>query len=207
MRAVVDERPYALEHRLGAGRLVVIADPAPLQNAWVDKADAAPWVTDLVKTWGVPRFDEHAHGLRPEDSAVRFLARSPALGVFLALAALGGVVAWRGLMLPPRTTGGGAAAAPVLEPFVDALAALYARTRDHDQVARRYRDLAVARLSRHLGLPPGTTATVLAERLQGSRGLTATALRRALDPSPVRSERDLQALARAVDDLMREVGA
>jgi len=208
VRARVEGRPFLLERDLGRGRLVVVADPAPIQNAWLGAADAAPWLADLVRAFGVPRLDEYAHGLRAEGSAARFLARSPAAGLFLGLAVLGGLVAWRGGMLPPRAAGPDpATAAPVLEPFVDALAALYARSRDYDRVARRYRELAVARLGRHLGLPPGTTHTALLERLQAVRPRAAAEARRLLEPGPVRSERELRAVARAIDDLMREVGA
>lgn len=202
--ARVDGRPFVIERAVGRGRLVVIADPAPLQNAWLGALDAAPWMLDLVRAFGVPHFDEYAHGLRTEGSVAWFLARSPAAWLFAGLAVLGAIVVWRGAMLPPRTPGQEDTAAPVLDPFVDALAALYARSRDYEPVAQRYRALAAAHLCRQAGLPAETSRTALVERLRAVRPGIRERPELLLDTGRVGSERELRLLVRDLDALTRE---
>jgi len=70
VRAAWAERPLVLERPLGAGRIVVVADATVLRNQWLDRADAAPLVVDLVQAFGVPRFYEGDQGPRVRRSAV-----------------------------------------------------------------------------------------------------------------------------------------
>jgi hypothetical protein len=205
VRARLDGQPFVLEHALGRGRLVVVADARVFSNAWLATGDAAPLALDLARAYGVPRFDERAHGLRAEDSALRYLAASPAAFVFLGLALLGGVFAWRGSAWPARTLGDGSLGAPTLEAFVDSLAGLYARTHDYGRVLTRYREFSVARLRRHFGQPADTPAAVLIARVYEARRATPQALALLTRDAPVRSEAALHAAVHALDHLVEEV--
>jgi hypothetical protein len=202
--ATLDHRPFVLEHALGKGRLVLIADAGALTNAWLDSADAAPFAVDLVRGFGVPLFDEREHGLRAEQSAVRTLTRSPALPVFVGLAMTGLLFAWYGAAWPARSVAEPDANAPTLEAFVSSLADLYARTGDHIHVLVRYRELTAARLRRHFGMAPETPLLVLVERLRATRSVGAEPLRILVEGSPVRSESQLRSAVRSLDALVSE---
>jgi len=167
--ALVDGKPFALEKQIGAGRLVVFADARFLSNAWLAHLDAAPLALDIVRAYGVPLFDERSHGFLEHQGTLAFLLSSPAAAVFAALVVFGLLFAAHGALLPPRSIGDFDLAAPTLETFVDSLAVLYSRTRDHARVFERYRELTLRRLRRHFGLPPETPAHVVVERLRASR--------------------------------------
>jgi len=158
-----DLAPFALERRVGKGRLVVIADARVLTNARLGQIDAAPFVFDWVDEWGAPWIDEHRHGIVPESGAFRYIASSPAAAACIGLLALGALLIWRGHALPKRRVEEADPDAPTLAAFVDSLAHLYARTGDHARAFERYRELSLERIRRALGLPPGTAPeTVLA---------------------------------------------
>jgi len=207
VRALDGERPLVLERALGAGRIVAVADATVLRDQWLDRADAAPLVVDLVQAFGVPRFHEGDQGPRVRRSAVAYLATSPALLVFCGLALTGVLFAWQGNLVPPRALSGPETDTPGLDAFVDSLAALYAGTRDHARVLERYRELAAARLRRHFGMPPETPVGVLAERLARDRRLVPGTLRLLVEGAPVAGERGLRDAVRALDALVREASA
>jgi hypothetical protein len=202
--AQLDGSPFILERPLGDGRLVVAADATFLSNALLDRADNGPCSVDLVRTYGVPRFDEWEHGLRADESAASYLATSPAGFVFFGLAACGLLFLWRGHILPPRSVVSGAAAAPVLEAFVSSVAALYARSRDHSRILGAYRELTLARLRRHFGLPPNTSPAMLLERLRARRTLPAAQVAALSDALVSTDEASLRRAARALDNLLWE---
>jgi hypothetical protein len=202
--ATVDGRPLVLERAAGHGRLALVADARILRNAWLGNGAAAPFAVDLVRGFGVPRFDERAHGLRVEAGAWRYLLTSPAAFVFVGLGLLGALCAWRGVAWPARRPDDAAGAAPTLETFVDSLAALYARSGDYDRVLQRYRELSLARLRRHFGLPPETPDAVVATRLQSSRRVGPEGLRWFGKMPQVTTERALRDAARMLDELTRE---
>ena len=160
--------PFALERDLGEGRLVVVADAGFLRNARLDALDAAPLALDLVRAYGAPYLDEREHGFVPESSAARYLVRSAALPVFLGLALLGALVAWRGSAWPARRVAEFDPETPTLETFVDSMATLYARTGDHRRVLERYRELTLARLGRHFGMSPAASPRAVLERVERS---------------------------------------
>jgi hypothetical protein len=188
---------------LGTGRLVLVADARVLRNQTLDRADAAPLVMDLVRAYGVPRFDERSHGLHRERSPLRYLLRSPALPFLLGALALGLLTVWYGHALPPRGGDEVAAGAPTLVAFVDSLARLYARSGDHARVWARYRQLATARLRRHFGLPPDTPLAALLDRLARTRRLSSEQLAQLGDEHAVRSAAALHAAVRALDALVQ----
>jgi len=202
--ATLGDHPFVIERTLGSGRLFAVADVSFLRNDWLDRGDAAPLAVDLVRAAGAPLFDEHSHGFGIEGSALRYLARSSALPVFLGLFLVGALLSWRGHAMPPRTLPPADDAAPVLDTFVDSLAGLYAGTRDHARVASRYRELTAARLRRHFGLPPDTAVESLVERLRRGRHLSPDLFRSLTGAPPVASEASLYETARALDALVRE---
>jgi hypothetical protein len=208
VRATVDELPFVLERRVGEGALIVVADAVFLRNAWLDGADAAPLAVDLVRAYGLPVFDEHELGAAAGGGTLRYLARSPALGVFVGLALTGLLFAWHGALVPPRRVQDVDLGAPRLDAFVDAVAALYARSGDHSRVLARYRTLTARRLRRRLGLPADAPDGALHARLRADSRCDRAAVDLLVGDEGARAgERGLRAAAGVLDRLVRSVGA
>jgi hypothetical protein len=197
--------PFVLTRALGEGRLVVVADSGFSHNRWLDGDDAAPLAVDLVRAYGVPRFDEREHGLLPETSAFRYLASSAALPAFVGLALLGLLYAWHGAALPARSVREFDPEAPTLETYVSSMAALYAGTHDHARVLERYRELTAGRLRRHFGLPHEVSRIALAERIRRDGRVAASRLASLTDATRVESAAELAAAAHELDELVREI--
>jgi hypothetical protein len=202
--ASLDERPFVLQRRLGAGRVLLVADAGFLENRCFDKADAAPLAGDLVGRLGAPWLDERIHGLRPSRGTVATLIRSPALAFFLGMALLGLLHVWRGLAVPPRRLEDPLTPAPSLDAFVDSLAALYAATGDHRRVGERYRELTLSRLRRVLGLAPSAGAEPLRERLARRPGVSPANLDVLTSTHPITSRGALEREAAALDAVVEE---
>lgn len=164
-------KPFVLLRSLGEGLLVVVADSGFTHNFALDRMDSAPFAIDLVAAFGSPRFDEREHGFLPETSAFRYIAGSPARGVYVGLALLGVLYLWRGNALPARSVQEFDPAAPTLETYVASMAALYARTQDHSRALERYRELTASRLCRHFGLSQEVSRRELVERIEADRRL------------------------------------
>lgn len=204
VRARLDGAPFILEKRVGAGTLVLVADATFLTNGFLDRADAAPLAVDLASHYGVSLVDEFSHGMHRERHPIRYLARSSALPVFGGLALLGLLAFWRGSTLPRRRLEDTPLPAPALDRFVDSLASLYARSRDQGRVAERYRELTLARLHRHFGLPAETPARIIVERLRRDRRLSPELLGSLTEAETPRGEAALRARARRLDTLVKE---
>jgi hypothetical protein len=204
VRARLDGAPFILEKPVGTGTLVLVADATFLTNGFLDRADAAPLVVDLASHYGVSLVDEFSHGMGRERHPVFYLARSAALPVFAGLALLGLLALWRGSSLPRRRTDEVELPAPALDRFVASLASLYARSRDEGRVAERYRELTLARLRRHFGLPAETPAKIIVERLRRDRRLSPALLGPLIAPEAPRGEAALRAQVRGLDALVKE---
>jgi len=204
VRARLEGEPFILEKRVGAGTLVLVADATFLTNGFLDRADAALLAVDLASHYGVSAVDEFCHGMHRERHPVYYLARSSALPVFAGLALLGLLALWRGSTLPLRTVDEFDLPAPALDRFVASLATLYARSRDKGRVAERYRELTVARLRRHFGLPAETPAERVVGRLRRNRRLSPGLLSALTEPETPRDEAALRAWARRLDALVKE---
>jgi hypothetical protein len=204
VRARLGGAPFIIEKRVGEGTLVLVADPAFLANGFLERADAAPLAVDLASHYGVDLLDEFAHGMHRERHPIRYLARSSALPVFAGLALLGLLALWRGSSLPRRRIEEAELPAPALDRFVASLASLYARSRDQGRVAERYRELTLARLRRHFGLPAETPEEIIVERLRRDRRLSPALLGALTEEEPPRSQAALRARARRLDALVRE---
>jgi hypothetical protein len=198
-------KPFVLESALGRGRLVVASDARFLSNAWLDRADAAPFAIDLVRAYGVPWIDEHEHGFAASQGALAYLAGSPALPFFAGLALLALAFAWFGAAWPARRGEDFDPSAPTLETFVASLARLYAATQDHARVLDRYRELTARRLRRALGLPPDAPLAQLSERLARRPRVPREALALLAGPTGVRDEAELRRAVAALDGLLMEV--
>jgi hypothetical protein len=98
--------------------------------------------------------------------------------------------------------------APRLDAFVDAVAALYARSGDHARVLARYRTLTARRLRRRLGLSADAPDGALHARLRGDSRFDPAAVELLVGDEGARDgERGLRAAARVLDRLVRSVGA
>jgi hypothetical protein len=203
--ARVDGEPFILERALGAGRLVVVADPSFLWNRWLPRADAAPLALDFVRAYGVPRIDERAHGLSPARSALRVLAGSWAAPFFAGLALFGGVFAWLGAALPRRLVGDAPPPAPTLETYVASLASYYGASREYPRIFERYRELSARRLRRALGLPPDAPLARVEERAARTRGADAEGLALLAGATAVSDARGLARAAARLDELVKGV--
>jgi hypothetical protein len=203
-----DFTAFALARSLAAGRLIVVADARVLSNDRLAHVDAAPFVFDWVEQWGRPWIDEHSHGIVPESGTLRYLARSPAWAACLGLLALGSLVIWRGHAWPTRCVDEVDPDAPTLAAFVESLASLYARTRDHGRVFERYRALSLERVRRAIGLAPGTAPEIVLASLR-ARAQSRPALRerglRDLLTQAVRIENaaELERATARLDELVR----
>jgi hypothetical protein len=200
--ASADDTPFALEARIGSGRLVLAADSLFLRNHWLDRDDAAPFAFDWVRAYGVPRLDEWEHGLSETPSTVAYLAGSPALPVFAGLAASGLLFGWAGASLPRRRIDEAQLGPPALDAYVDSLARLYARAGDHADVFDRYRAYGWAELRRALSLAHDAPADRIRDVLRGRPGVNDADLAVLHGPVAVRGRGDFDAACAAIDRLI-----
>lgn len=205
--AWIGERPFILERSIERGRLVVVADATPLQNAWLAAADAAPLALDLVRRYGAPLLDENAHGFRPSQNVVAYLVESPAIWVLVGLCLLGSLIVWRGSLVPGRAFETTQPPAPALDSYVTSLAGWYARTSDYGSVAERYRQYALARLRRQLHLPAETPLQMVAERLESKAPLNKSMHSTLLQPATAANRDELFATAVVLDAMIRSGGS
>jgi hypothetical protein len=196
--------PFVLLYRLGTGSLVLVGDARILRNRWLDRADAAPLAMDLVRAFGVPRFDERSHGLHRERHPVRYLLGSAAVVPLAGVLVLALLYVWAGRTLPPRSRSETDGNAPVLDEFVGSLARLYAGTGDHERVLDRYRQLAAGRLRRYFGLPAETPLAALVERLARSGRVDRASLSKLTHAAVPSGASELRAAVRALDALVDE---
>ena len=96
--------PIAFEERLGQGRVVVLSDPLPLCNGYLDRADNALLASDLVSLaggGGQVAFDEYHHGMRgPESPLTGWLTTAWSTALTYAV-----LVVFVGLLLRGRAFG------------------------------------------------------------------------------------------------------
>ncbi|MGH7723567.1 MAG: DUF4350 domain-containing protein [Candidatus Dormibacteria bacterium] len=197
----------------GAGRAYVLASPFPLSNDGLRDADSSTLVISLLERarGGSIGFDEFHHGEANagSDGAAAVFESPLGLALLLAVVALVLFLALSGRRLGRPLPGGDPALVPTTASYIDAMAGLYARSRDRGAVASRYAEELKHRLSGGLAGDPGPAgdpaflATVQASRpdlagevtllLQRARGLAAATPDAAA----------LLALARDVDDLER----
>lgn len=205
VRGMLDGRPFVLERKVGAGRLVVVADVAFLRNGWIDSADSAPLALDLVRAYGTPIFDEYEHGFRAEHNALHYLLRSRALPFLIGLVLFGVLYAWSGNAYPQRSVREIDVGVPTLETYVDSVATLYSRTRDFERVFSCYRELTLDRIRRHFGLAPSASLAELQERLERDPHVSRKMFAWVVSPPSVKTAGELRAAVQMLDLLLNAV--
>jgi hypothetical protein len=147
----VGERAVAVAVRVGRGRVVLVPDRGIVENAGLVRADNAAFAVALAGRGRVV-------ALRPREEATAFggvPARAVTVVLLLVLAA-GAAMLSRGRRLGPPTEPD-EPPSPGRSAYVDALAALLARTPDRGRTAERLRARGRAVLARRVGLPPDPT--------------------------------------------------
>jgi hypothetical protein len=180
--------------RLGRGRVLLLADPSPLQNRLLGESDNAALGLALAGARGRPvAFLETYHGYgRSSGLAALPTSWKVLLGV-LALAALTYMVARGRRLGPPEAEG--RALAPPRRAYVDALGAALARTRRPHEAVEPLRLRGRARLARRAGLEPDADDDAV--RAAASRvGVSDADLEALL--TPVARESDVLAVGRAL---------
>jgi hypothetical protein len=156
---------------VGAGRVELLADSSPVQNAFLARADNAALGVDLAGAAGRPVvFEEGVHGYGSGNGLAALPTRWKWLLAGLLLAALVAVGAYFRRLGPPDPPA--AAVLPPRRAHVDALAAALARTGQPAAAAEPVRQHALALLRRRASLDAGADPDDLA--LAGQRlGLDA----------------------------------
>ena len=193
--------PFVVEKKLGAGRLIAIADVTPLQNQHLDRADHALLAADLARAYGWPLLDERCHGLLPDVSLASALGwpRSALLVAALGLCAL--LALWHLRSVPAATLVHEAGLDPGLGSFVDSLAVLYARKapRDAAAVYRAYLHGVRFRLRQQLYGARGGSDEQLSPRLQRELSAEPELLAALQGKREPRDERALRDCARELE--------
>jgi hypothetical protein len=172
IRLLSDGQPFALERKIGGGKLIAIADGRFVLNSNLDKADASVLVVDLARALGAPDFDEYSHGLVASESAFALFS-NPRLLILLALASLTALLwiaqqhSW-----PARTPRVQEGPAPSLDSFVESLGVLYAQSNDPNAVFGAYRASFLRRARRQLSPRFEISEHSAIERLARDRALS-----------------------------------
>ncbi|MGH7778431.1 MAG: DUF4350 domain-containing protein [Candidatus Binataceae bacterium] len=202
-----DGAPFALELKIGSGRLVAIADSSFLRNASLGIGDASPLAVDLAIALGAPSFDEWSHGFAPPGSIVAMLLRSRAIlflfiAIFAALAWILEQHSW------PRRELDQAAGqpAPSIASFIDSLGLLYSRTGDPAAALRAYRSGFIRRMRRQISPGAELREEVVLDRLARDRAMSAETRRWLIDGAAPANQAELVAAVRAIESY-RRVGA
>jgi hypothetical protein len=199
-----DGAPFALELKLGSGRLVAIADNVFLRNADLGTGDASAVVVDLAVAFGSPSFDEWSHGFAPPGSIVAMLLGSRAvLPLFIAL-----VVAMAWILEQhswPRRELDEAVAqpAPSVASFIDSLGVLYSRAGDPVAALRAYRSGFIRRMRRQISPGAELSEQAVLKRLANDRALPAETRRWLIDGAAPASQAELVSAVRAIESYRR----
>lgn len=199
-----DGAPFALEHKIGSGRLVAIADNAFLRNANLGAGDASALVVDLAVAFGPPSFDEWSHGFAPPGSIVAMLLGSRAiLPLFIALVA---AIAWiiEQHSWPRRElAAAGEQPAPSIASFIDSLGVLYSRAGDPAATLRAYRSGFIRRMRRQISPGADLSEEAVLIRLSRDRALPVETRRWLIDRAAPASHAELVSAVRAIESYRR----
>jgi hypothetical protein len=145
-------RTLATVADVGRGRVVALADPSPLQNRLLDRADNAGFGLAAVGEGRPVVFAEGVHGYGQASGLGAIPRRWQAALIGLTLAALLGVVAAGRRLGPPEDAA--RPLPPARREYVDAVAVSLARTNQPAEALGPLQAGARARLARRAGLPP-----------------------------------------------------
>jgi hypothetical protein len=197
----------------GGGRAYVLASAFPLSNDGLRDADSSTLVLSLLERarGGAIGFDEVHHGeVNASLGGAEAVFESPlGLALLLGVAAMVAFLALSGRRLGRPLPAGDAALVPTTASYIDAMAGLYARSRDRGAVASRYAEELKQRLAPGPAGDPGQGSdeafvVALAASRPDLAADAAAVLRRARALAAAAPDAAaLLALARDVDDLER----
>jgi hypothetical protein len=195
-----------VRYPLGRGEVIAIVDQRPFSNdelARADNARLAYLVARPRSVNGVVAFDDGLHGALIDRPWYRALPIALRVGLgFAALAILLGIV---GTALPgPAPMPLRLAREPSSAEFVDALAALYARTHARTAVAGILISDALAQAARRVGLPDDAPTDVLAARMGPVGGGAAIETLAHLAAMELTTDADLLARAKLAHLIRKE---
>jgi hypothetical protein len=188
-------RPVMLIRRVGNGEIVLVADPSPLQNRLLARADNAALALALAGD-GPLVFVEGVHGYGTRTGLAALPGRFRWALVLLGLAALVLIVARWPRLGPPETPD-----EPLFPPrraYVDAMAASLARVRERAAVVESVRSAGRERLARRaaLGRDANAETWTAAARAAGLTDEEARALQDVTDDDGIAAGRALARLSR-----------
>ena len=199
-------KAFAIEIPVGkkGGRIIAVADNSFLRNENLAEADASLLVVDLVRAYGVPTFDEYAHGLAPPSSLTLAILSSRAmlsltLGLLTAVLWMWSQRAWPRIIVIDEPE----LPAPSIVSFVESLAILYSRAEDPGTVFGAYRAGFLRRLRKQLGLRADYPEGLLLERIGRDRSLPEETRHWLLARDAPADQRHLVAAIRAVESYPR----
>lgn len=195
----VDGAAFALELKLGAGRLVAIADGRFVRNANLGAADASVLAVDLVRALGTPVFDEYCHGLAAPVSIVMAVVFSRAM--LPLVVALAGALLWVGEQRSwPRRTASDEPEGPEpsIASFIESLGILYSRAGDPGAVFRAYRTGFLRRL-RRLSAGGALAEEAVLERIANEESVPAEVRRWFAEDAVPMSRDELIVAVRAIE--------
>jgi Domain of unknown function (DUF4350) len=187
-----DHGILAVTRRIGRGRVILLADPSPLQNRLLAHADNAAFALVLAGSRRRPgAFLESYHGYGRSTGLTALPLAWKLLLAGLVLATLVWMIARGRRFGPPETRS--RELPPPRSEYVDALAGVLARTRKRDEAVEPVRRRARAELLRRAALPADADDDAL---LTAARSLGIE------DPEaivrPARTDSDVIAVGRAL---------
>jgi hypothetical protein len=199
------------EQVAGGGRAYVLASSLPLTNDGLRHADSSTLVLSLLDRarGGRIGFDEYHHGevSVTTDGAAAVFESPLGLALLLGVAATVVFLVLSGRRLGRPVAASDPAMVPTTATYIDAMAGLYARSKDRGAVATRYAEELRRRLAVGAGADPGPAGdaafvSALRATRPGLAGDVDAALRRARALAQARPDAAaLLSLARDVDDL------
>ena len=195
-------KPFAVDLKIGSGRLIAVADGRFVLNSNLDQGDASVLLVDLTRALGTPDFDEHSHGLATPESTLALLA-NPRLLAVLAITLMTALLwiveqhSWPARKLESQEQG----AAPSIDSFVESLGVLYSRANDPRAAFRAYRASFLRRARRQLSPRADVTDQVVIDRMSRDRSLSAESRRwlAGNENDPPSTETDLVRAVRALE--------
>jgi hypothetical protein len=194
------KNPFAFEMKLGAGRLVAVADGRFILNSNLGDGDASILLADLASAYGPPTFDEWSHGMGADVSLVATLAASRAM-----LPIVIGVLAVLLWMLEQRTwprralDDAAEAPAPSVSSFIDSLGVIYARAGDAPAAFQAYRGGFLRSLRSKLFPRAEISEETLMKRLSADRSMSDETRKWLIDANLPSTQAELVIAVRAIE--------
>jgi hypothetical protein len=200
VRLRADDAPFAIERKIGTGRLIAVADDRFLRNLNLGNADNSLLFIDLVRRFDKAMFDEHCHGMVGDVSLDAAVLNSHAMlpigvGLLLAMVWILAQQTWPRRLAPDTLD----LPSPTIAPFVESLGVLYSRAADPQAAFFAYRDGFLRRLRRQL-MPLGVNdEEVMLQRIARDRSLSDETRRWLVGPYAPKNNVELVQAVRAIE--------